>query len=417
MIKKFTKFLEHDHISTSMEDDYEKSIKNNIDEIISEDPNIEENITVEEEKFSPETLDKLDNVNESLDIKFDEYTDEMKKQYIIDNLSELPNEYVEDFINVIEDNVETPIYPEYLGDIEEIETEDNIETEDEIILDDIMSESKLGDEELNLIKESLGNDFSENEYNDYMSKVFYTEYPTYDEYKSLLESSDVLDHEVTITEKDIENIYKYFHLSSKRLDGNNEETFKFTKRKPRDPYEDGNGDIIEDDFTKRVSLGSSIIDCCKALPYAGGFMYLYAIDLKKDNSDNIETLSMKDMLKHCPVGYGEMFDMKDWILNLLPEEDRNIILKHLKSKYPDINLYDVENYDSDDISFIHPGMLPEKYKKMFYACVPDADRTNEFWTLDNIEMQYIGEYNIDTGELYIDTESPAYQIIKNNADL
>jgi hypothetical protein len=170
------------------------------------------------------------------------------------------------------------------------------------------------------------------------------------------------------TVKEIESNYSYFHLSQTLL--NNNSSFTFTPRVPSEVY--GHEiSVIEDDFTKRVSLGKTIEDCLYALPeeeYAT--WYIYGIK-DRDIVSRDSILSVSDMFKNCPTGYGKDFRLLDWI-NDLPEGD--------KKELSDVDL-DVTTGVSD---------LPVKYRDMFYGCVPDAKDNDEYWSLVPITMEYLG---------------------------
>jgi hypothetical protein len=200
---------------------------------------------------------------------------------------------------------------------------------------------------------------------------------------------------------DLENMYKYFHISEDYLiEGDNNKTFTFTTRIPNRPFTDDDMNIIEDDFTPRVSIAPSIKMCLHALPEDGGEeLYLYGVDLKNDSSDDIETVNLKEMLDRCPVingeKYGEDFNLGEWIEALDIKQYREIqkfFYEKTAKDVPDI-VGEVKYKDIDLSEFIEsPSDLPEKYKMLFYACVPDADTTNEFWSLNNLKMDYLGVF-------------------------
>lgn len=214
-------------------------------------------------------------------------------------------------------------------------------------------------------------------------------------------SNNIITYKILI--EDLEKLYKYFHVSLNLLINVNDDnkTFIFTAKVPSEPFTDDDGSIVEDDFTDRVSLASDVESCLTALPEksGGNKLYLYGVDLKNDHSDDIETLSLKKMIDKCPVingkKYGQDFNLLDW-LNSLSKTDYNIIKK---VKYDEMiqDLPDLKNELSyEDFVFTDfitaPSDLPDKYKNLFYACVPDADYTNEFWSLKNLKMDYLGEF-------------------------
>ena len=120
---------------------------------------------------------------------------------------------------------------------------------------------------------------------------------------------------------DIEQEFDFFHISTKKLG----DTFLFTPRIPDTPFTDSYDDIIEDNFTERVSLAKTIKGCLDAIndEDVDGY-YIYAI--KKQ---------------------GNMYNS--------------------------------------------PKDLPYDLRKQFYGCVPDCNITGEYWYLNHIKMEYIGE--------------------------
>lgn len=201
---------------------------------------------------------------------------------------------------------------------------------------------------------------------------------------------------------ELENMYKYFHISEDYLiENDDDKTFTFHSRIPNQPFTDYDQNIIEDDFTPRVSIAPSIKMCLHALPDEGDSeqLYLYGVDLKNDTSDDIETVNLKSMIDRCPVvdgeKYGEDFNLSGWLEALELEQYREIqkwFYEKTVKDVPDIK-GEVKYKDIDLSEFIEsPSDLPEKYKMLFYACVPDADTTNEFWSLKNLKMDYLGQF-------------------------
>jgi hypothetical protein len=201
---------------------------------------------------------------------------------------------------------------------------------------------------------------------------------------------------------DLENLYKYFHISEDYLiNDDSEKTFVFTAKVPYQPFTDDDMNIIEDDFTPRVSIAPSIKMCLHALPDEGDSeqLYLYGVDLKNDSSDDIETVNLKEMLDRCPIingeKYGEDFSLGEWLEALDIKQYREIQKWYYEKTVKDVPdiVGEVKYKDIDLSEFIEsPSDLPEKYKMLFYACVPDADTTNEFWSLKNLKMNYLGAF-------------------------
>jgi DNA ligase-1 len=170
--------------------------------------------------------------------------------------------------------------------------------------------------------------------------------------------------------------YKYFHLSWDRfVIDKDSKSFTFTPRVPENPFGGFGAATIEDDFTPRVSLSPTVKGCLEALPDdEDGTWYVYGTK----QSDNI--ISVQEYFEDCPEGYGQTFNLLNWI-NSLPLEDQAIIKNYdyrenldLSGKYARINVSD----------------LPQKYRDMFYGCVPDALQHDEYWSLEPITMDYLG---------------------------
>jgi len=180
-----------------------------------------------------------------------------------------------------------------------------------------------------------------------------------------------------------ESEYKYFHLSYKKL-LNNDGTFIFTAKVPNNPYQNNNS-VIEDDFTARVSLSNSIDNCLKGVDDSTRLFYVYGVDLYNDKTDDIDIINIKQQQQKCPNSinnkYGVKFDLNVWISSLEKDEIKEI-RKSLK-----LNIFNKLNVK-------RPSDLPEKYKKKFYSCVPDADISNELWSLKDLKMDYLGILNI-----------------------
>ena len=199
----------------------------------------------------------------------------------------------------------------------------------------------------------------------------------------------------------ISDDYKYFHLSWDRFvidkDG---ETFTFTPRVPTYPYGWESGSI-EDDFTPRVSLSSSIIGCLDALPddYDGTW-YVYGTKQSKD------IISVQDYFEACPEGYGRNFNLRNWI-NSLPQEDQYAIKDY--SEHLDLELSGTGTWG------INVSDLPPNYRDLFYACVPDALQHDEYWSLEPITMDYLGYITWDTISHWYEVGGPGYpaKIMRN----
>jgi len=150
----------------------------------------------------------------------------------------------------------------------------------------------------------------------------------------------------------IEEDFKYFHLSSKDLG----ETFTFTPRLPRFPYVDDNQDVIEDDFTPRVSWAKSVDDALKALhPNDSGIFYVYAVNSLPGHVDVEET--SENGPSSPENDYGPDFVLSKYI-NWATENDVEVYKKGN-------TIIDVED------------------------CVPDAEETHEQWATKPITAKQV----------------------------
>jgi hypothetical protein len=48
-------------------------------------------------------------------------------------------------------------------------------------------------------------------------------------------------------------------------------------------------------------------------------------------------------------------------------------------------------------AYASPKHLPPEHKAKFYACVPDADETNEYWSTTDTKMYYLGIHIATSG--------------------
>lgn len=158
--------------------------------------------------------------------------------------------------------------------------------------------------------------------------------------------------------------YKWFHLSKKDLG----EKFTFTPRAPVAPYNDKNGDIIEDYFTERVSWAPSIKKAYLAIQdyvYSDDVLYVYAVNSLEGEVD------LQDEFELCHSNLstkGNKYNT-DW------EYDK--FLKWAAKK---------DKKDPDDI--IYHTQLSKELEN----CVPDALETDEHWSTKPIVAKKIGVF-------------------------
>ena len=244
--------------------------------------------------------------------------------------------------------------------------------------------------------------------------------------------------------KTAQTIFKYFHLSSKKL---GKETFVFNPRIPRGPMD------WEDDFTKRVSLAPTIKKAVEALySETGEDFYVYAGDVENDATDDIETISVKAHYSKCPKSkknpYNDDFSVADWLVTL-PDDELSPLFRKIgikKQHYPMFKLMIKQNspmsahlpgykedkktmaswrrdrrtaQDYNNLSMLYkrlkaglqwgdfssPKQLPKKIRDKFQMCVPDARKTNEFWAIKTVELIYLGQHK--AGDTFVELSDSA----------
>lgn len=130
---------------------------------------------------------------------------------------------------------------------------------------------------------------------------------------------------------------------------------------PKNPHQDINGDIIEDDFTPRISLGETLEDCLKGLT-TDGYHHVYQtiddLDLEQPTSAGPSTPRMD---------YDSDFVLEKWVA-------------YQAKKQPDVDFTNAHQ----------PSGLPSPFKEEFEFCVPDVGETNEYWSLDPVRVKYMG---------------------------
>jgi len=208
-----------------------------------------------------------------------------------------------------------------------------------------------------------------------------------------------------ITFEQAESIFKYFHLSWKKL---GEDTFTFSARIPNGPAP------WEDDFTKRVSLGPTINDCLVA---GADGPYVYAGDLKFTPKDDIPIVDVEETWDDCPYkkfakkayrGIMSSAEAFQWFLKELRKNGETLYYYSRNAKgWKKVPENDIEKqnsivYYSLPISLEQNGhnywvfgndpsiSLPEKYQKAWYSCVPDAKITHEKWSPKDVKLMYVG---------------------------
>lgn len=193
---------------------------------------------------------------------------------------------------------------------------------------------------------------------------------------------------------DVEAIFKYFHVSKKKLNDN--EPFVFNPKIPNKPYKH-NGYVIEDDFTERISLATKVKEAAEAVMAEDGDTYwVYAADIHSIASDDLNAVSLQVTLQQCRDNldsednqYGREYDFGKFLTKHSKEPELRKVVKRTKKEVGYLGKYHPE--DAKDL-INSPNELPPKLKKQWFACVPDAEDTNEFWSLENTRMYLLGSY-------------------------
>lgn len=210
----------------------------------------------------------------------------------------------------------------------------------------------------------------------------------------------------TIPVSEIEEIFKYFHLSSTKLNGN--QPFTFTKRVPKNPFEFDRR-VIEDDFTKRISLATRIKDASDALNASPtDFFYVYAADVESRIGDDVKAIPLDLKFQICKKNldmedneYGQEYDFRKFLRKYSDNPKLNKTLDKWKKAKNDPFF---KNYGAEDIIY-SPAQLPTELKKKWYACVPDALETNEYWGLEDTKMYMLGTYEVGDDVIVLTPES------------
>jgi len=184
---------------------------------------------------------------------------------------------------------------------------------------------------------------------------------------------------------EVDSIFKIFHLSSVKL--GTEDEHEFTPRVPRFPMQDNTGAVIEDDFTKRVSVAPTIRQAYDALMKKDKKLYLYAADSRKLNTDDVKVLDLGAEFEKCK------------------ERLSNPSMKNMYGAQVKPAPYELQYYLMSkglDPEYSKPSELPRQFMMDWKNCVPDAGQsevagTGEEWVLEPTNMFFIGETD-DTNE-------------------
>jgi hypothetical protein len=169
---------------------------------------------------------------------------------------------------------------------------------------------------------------------------------------------------VLISDRAVSRLFKWVHLSANRL-GGDRNMFTFTPRIPLTPASDRNGDVIEDDFTRRISVAPTIPLAMKAL--GGGSLsgfWVYAVDLREDETDDVSTLDLSQILPDCDADLS--YEDVDGEEQVFSDVSANYELRRW-----------LEQLTDDEYS--GPNQMPADLQKSWQGCVHDSRETQEHW--------------------------------------
>ena len=179
----------------------------------------------------------------------------------------------------------------------------------------------------------------------------------------------------------LKKVFGFFHISSAKL--STEDSFTFTPRLPRYPYEDDEGNIIEDDFTSRISVAPDVKNALESIEgqhAPGEWLHLYAGFGQPD---------VKAKQEGCPktddMQYNTDFAMSKWLEDKLEAGEikapANATVRQWLDRGP------------RGRGKVTPAGLPHYLSSDFEHCVPDADETKESWLTEPTTLVYVGEIN------------------------
>ena len=182
------------------------------------------------------------------------------------------------------------------------------------------------------------------------------------------------------------NLFKWFHISGQLL-GGDKNLFIFSPRVPMSPARDYFGSVIEDDFTKRISVAPSITDALGALGLAAvknrkSSLWVYAADLREDPVDDVSVYDLQSRLTQCDkdLSYQEN-DGTDTYWQYSRATD-------MSSQY---SFHDWEASTGLNSEYDAPSELPAKLKAKWKGCVPDASATGEKWITKPTPLLLLGK--------------------------
>lgn len=162
------------------------------------------------------------------------------------------------------------------------------------------------------------------------------------------------------------------HLSSKFLG----KEFTFTPRIPKNTYIGPDGTTTEDDITPRISIAPSIRKAVDALQGSRPTPHFFVYIVPKTEEDQL--IDIDQNISDCPSG------------------DKDKRIKPSQNPYgPDFKLttwLDADEPPVEKPSSLKPSTLPPELGTQFKGCVPDAEETEEMWSVKPIRLIFVGVY-------------------------
>lgn len=169
--------------------------------------------------------------------------------------------------------------------------------------------------------------------------------------------------------RELEMMFPFFHVSWDKPDDEDNRVI-FRPRVPESTWMDMKGDVIEDNFTPRVSLSKTVKGAQGAVDGGGSRPYLYAVS--SSEASRVSLLDVSEEVRRCRQR-----------------------IEGEKEYGPDFNFLDFLNdniqYIPDDMSGVDgPADLTDEGRKLWRGCVPDAEKTQEVWALEPVELLFLG---------------------------
>ena len=205
-----------------------------------------------------------------------------------------------------------------------------------------------------------------------------------------------------ISEQDVTRLFKWVHLSADRLGGGEQNMFTFTPRIPLTPSADRQGDVVEDDFTRRISVAPTISQAIKAIgsDYLSGF-WVYAVDLREDSTDDVDAVDLSQTLPDCDAD--------------LSYEDAAGTTQTYSDDGAEYRLSDWLEQVTDE-EYSAPSEMPPDLQKSWQGCVPDAYETEEHWLTSPTTFVLLGRLVMNGSKNFVNLTPWAIEELQDYHD-